>query len=187
MSPDGALIVPIPLAEPVIVDVRGQLGLTEELELPPHISVLYPFAPPPYDESMLDDLSQCFLSIPRFDFALSSVNSFDWRVIYLSPDPEGPFATLTKSVEGMFPEYPAYGGAFASVIPHLTVVEDESRRIMKRAARRLRAAIPIQATASSVLLVGRASAEAPWTTYREFELAESGYGGTSSGASIEPC
>lgn len=174
MAPDGALIVPIASAEPFISGVRSRVGLRDEMELPPHISVLYPFIPPPYSQSIVDDLSRLFLAIQRFDFALSSVNSFDGRVVYLSPDPEEPFAAMTKSVEGMFPDYPAYGGAFASVIPHLTVVEDEPRRIMKRAARELRAVVPIPAAAQSVLLVGRASQDAPWSTYQAFDLAQSG-------------
>jgi len=175
MAGEGALIIPIPSAAKLVAAVRRRVGLEGELELPPHVTVLYPFAPPPYSESMLDDLAQVFLNVQPFRFALNSVNRFDWNVIYLSPAPEEPFSKLTRALEAAFPHYPAYGGAFASVIPHLTVVEDESRRVMRRAARELQAAIPFQAAASSVSLVGRAAGEATWATYRAFELAESGY------------
>lgn len=42
-------------------------------------------------------------------------------MLWLAPEPAAPFAALTAAVHAAFPQYPPFGGAFAEVIPHLTV------------------------------------------------------------------
>ena len=45
------------------------------------------------------------------------------HLVWVEPEPAEPFAALTAAVVDRWPTHPPYGGAHATVIPHLTVVE----------------------------------------------------------------
>jgi hypothetical protein len=57
-----------------------------------------------------------------FDVVFDEVRCFP-GVVYLAPRPVAPFLHLTEAVTARFPGFPPYAGAFAEVIPHLTVAE----------------------------------------------------------------
>ena len=65
-------------------------------------------------------------------------------VLYIAPEPDGPFRELTDALAQAFPEHPPYDGAFAEVVPHLTVAwhhdapVDEIRADVAGASRSLR-------------------------------------------------
>jgi hypothetical protein len=49
-------------------------------------------------------------------------------VLWLAPDDPAPFRELTDRVYAAFPEHPPFAGAFADVVPHLTVGHRRPRR-----------------------------------------------------------
>ncbi len=57
-----------------------------------------------------------------FDLKLGATGRFP-TVLYLAPDPDEPFVRLTEAVCEAYPEYPPYGGAFDTIVPHLTAAE----------------------------------------------------------------
>ena len=139
--PQSALGVTVPEAEPWVKDLRERYDPTAAVGVPAHITVLFPFISP--DLLTDSDLTRtvgtlrCFRP---FEFRLEQVGRFP-ESLYLVPEPDEPFISLTEAIVREFPEYPPYGGKFTEIIPHLTVAnrsaalsgiaETELLRIMK--------------------------------------------------------
>jgi 2'-5' RNA ligase len=125
-----AIIVPVAEAEPATDRWRRRYTPDGADGMPPHVTVLYPFV----DENVLvgDQIRQVDAALgdfQPFDFSLVSLDEFaasDAKpcVLYLTPDPPEPFREMTDALVMAFPDFPPYGGAFARVIPHLTVAND---------------------------------------------------------------
>jgi 2'-5' RNA ligase superfamily len=112
-------------ASALLVPVEG-LGLEPPADngLPPHITVLFPFLPARrVDDAALVDTLGAF---PAFDFALTAIGRFP-GVLYLTPEPAAPFLALTEACVRRWPDHPPYRGAYAEVIPHLTLAEGAER------------------------------------------------------------
>jgi hypothetical protein len=100
-------------------------------------------------------------SFEPFDFDLGRVGRFPQGVLYLAPDQPGPFVELIEAFSREWPQYPPYGGAYDTVIPHLTVwfARLVPQLIWGRdpeppgLADELATALPIRASARSVDLV----------------------------------
>ena len=117
----STLLVPVPAAEPWVKDLRERYDPTAAVGVPAHITVLFPFVPP--DLLTDDDLARAtdtFQRIRFFEFKLEQVGRFP-ESLYLVPEPDEPFISLTEAIVREFPEYPPYGGQFSEIIPHLTV------------------------------------------------------------------
>lgn len=119
--PQSALGVTVPEAEPWVKDLRERYDPTAAVGVPAHITVLFPFVPP----NLLtdDDLARTtdtFQRIRSFEFRLEQVDRFP-ESLYLVPEPDEPFISLTEAIVREFPEYPPYGGKFPKIVPHLTV------------------------------------------------------------------
>lgn len=140
-GPPTALLIPVP---GLPLDAHAAPGL------PPHVTVLYPFVParragPDVAEALRETLAP----FAAFDFALTEVRRFP-GVLYLAPEPAAAFVALTEACVARWPEHPPYGGAFAEVIPHLSLVEgDEPPGLADRAA----AQLPLDARAEEVWLM----------------------------------
>jgi hypothetical protein len=79
-----------------------------------------------------------------FGFALTRVGRFP-GVLYLAPEPAGPFVRLTTECNARWPDFAPYGGAHDQVVPHLTVAEGpEPAGLAEELERRL----PIQTEAT---------------------------------------
>jgi 2'-5' RNA ligase len=116
-----ALIVAVPEAEPHVAALRQAHDSSAPLDVPAHITILYPFAPPEaVDEETLAGL---IASHPAFSFELATVEHFGDAVTYLAPVPAEPFSRLTRTIAARWPEYPPYEGAHEDPTPHLTVGE----------------------------------------------------------------
>jgi hypothetical protein len=138
----SAVVVPVPEAARVVP--AGTLAME------PHVTVLYPFVPAArIDDALVDALREVLGGVPAFDFALAAVDRFP-GVLYLAPEPAAPFVAMTEACAGRWPEHPPYGGAFADVVPHLTLAEGpEPPGLADRAA----AALPIRARAGAAWLM----------------------------------
>jgi 2'-5' RNA ligase len=71
LAQESALLIRVPAAEPAVAPHRSRLDSSAPLGVPAHITVLYPFLPPPdVDADVLASLSRLFASVDRFRFTL---------------------------------------------------------------------------------------------------------------------
>jgi len=171
MQPNqSALIVAVPEAEPVVAVHRQRLDRAASWGVPAHVTVLSPFLPPAeIDERARVAIAQVALAVPAFFMTLSAICWFGRRVVWLAPDPPEPFRLLTAAMTARFPQARPYDGAFADVVPHLTVGHDHPVGVLEAAAAGVEPHLPIHARVSSLRLIAGTSADS-WTTLAEFPL-----------------
>ncbi|MDH4147075.1 MAG: 2'-5' RNA ligase family protein, partial [Acidimicrobiia bacterium] len=145
----STLVVPVPVADPVL----RSIGAARPGALGAHVTVLYPFLPAgsigPDDCSLLADIAA---RIPSFAFRLERTECFDGDVVYLAPDPAAPFVELIAAAAARFPEHPPYGGAFATVVPHVTLAHDLAPEDL---APTVQPMLPIDARADELAVAAR--------------------------------
>ena len=119
--PQSTLLVPVPEAEPWVKNLRERYDPVAAAGVPAHVTVLFPFVSPDLlTDSDLAKTTKTFQRFRPFEFRLEQVGRFP-ESLYLVPDPDEPFISLTEAIVGEFPEYPPYGGKFPKIVPHLTV------------------------------------------------------------------
>ena len=124
-GPASAVIVRVPVP-PGIERLRRRWDRAAGVGVPAHVTVLFPFlAPGDLAPSARQALAAIAADTEPFDVTFASVGRFP-NVVYLMPEPSGPFARLTEAVFARFPDFPPYEGVFEEVIPHLTVAESAS-------------------------------------------------------------
>lgn len=118
------LVIPVPELNPWVRDRTGYYDrsfLSDDPEfVNAHITLLGPWIREP-SAADLAAVAAIADSTPAFDYRLTELAAFPGGVIYLDPDPAHPFARLTAELATAFPAYQPYGGAFRSVVPHLTL------------------------------------------------------------------
>lgn len=123
--------------------------------VPSHVTVLFPWVPPPVpttDLRRLDDLVRRF---EPFEFTLTEVRRFGTEVVYVAPEPSVPFTALTEAVVGIWPNHPPYEGEFDEPIPHLTLVHGGAPEHMAAAGDEVEGLLPIRSRAEELwLMVG---------------------------------
>lgn len=160
---ESAVIVPVPETEPAVGSFRAALDRAAVWGVPAHVTVLYPFLPPEQiGLKELGRLSDVVLAVPRFDVTFRRVEWFGGDVVWLAPEPGEGFSALTAAVCSAFPDYPPYGGAFAEVIPHLTVAAYAEADRMRAAALATAAWLPINASVRAVHLFQGSDAPGAW-------------------------
>jgi hypothetical protein len=151
---ETALLLPVPAAEPAVSRHRARLDEAARNGVPAHITVLYPFlAPAGIGEPLLTSLGRLFAGLAAFEFTLDRVGWFGAEVVWLGPRDPAPFSALTSAVFTAFPSCPPYGGQHAAVIPHLTIGHADGRQALRAAAGAVRPCLPIEATATEVILM----------------------------------
>jgi 2'-5' RNA ligase superfamily len=132
------------------------------------VTVLAPFLDSgqigPAELAALRDL---FARHPAFDAAFPRCARFP-GVLYLTPEPAGPFQALTGAVAARWPQAQPYGGRFPEVVPHLTVAYSEDPDVLDRAEAALADGLPSRARIASAQLL--ASDEGRWTELASFRL-----------------
>ncbi|MGH8346758.1 MAG: 2'-5' RNA ligase family protein [Pseudomonas sp.] len=157
------MIVPVPEAEPAVESFRAELDRAAAWGIPAHVTVLYPFLPPDLiGPQELRRLSEVVRTVQRFDVAFPHVEWFGGDVVWLAPEPGDGFKALTAAVSSAFPDCPPYSGAFAEVIPHLTVAARADPNRMRAAARAVTARLPINAHVQRVHLYQGSAAPGAW-------------------------
>jgi 2'-5' RNA ligase len=138
----SAVVVPVPEA--------GRTVPSWTLAMEPHVTVLYPFVPAQrIDDALVAALRDVLGAVPAFEFALAEVRRFP-GVLYLAPEPAAPFVAMTEACARRWPEHPPYEGAYAGVVPHVTLAEgQEPPGLAERAA----GALPIRARAREAWLM----------------------------------
>jgi hypothetical protein len=106
---------------------------------------------------VLESLPNCFSPFVPFSYSLGVIRRFGSEVLYLAPEPDGPFRDLTAAICKRYPERPPYGGKYADVIPHLTVAQVQNEGDLDPIAEDFtvaaRGMLPITATAVDVALM----------------------------------
>lgn len=174
MPTESALIVPIPEAEFLVSGFRDRFDPSASAGVPAHVTLLYPFKPPSeFHTEVIETLAKLFSSFQRFATSFASAKRFP-GVLYLAPEPDEAFRSMTEEIVRQFPETPPYAGKFSDIIPHLTVADiNDSDRLEAIAAEFEKAAkgrLPIPAAIAEVCLIDNQSGR--WITRQRFNLAE---------------
>jgi 2'-5' RNA ligase len=134
--------------------------------MPPHVTLIFPFADSADLADRLSLLKQVLGAAAPFDVTLAETALFP-RLLYLRPKPHEPFVTMTEALVGVFPEFPPYGGKFEEIVPHVTVAEaDES--VLAGAERELVPKLPVKARVERAWLVE--NTPAGWRRHTAFPL-----------------
>jgi hypothetical protein len=93
--------------------------------------------------------------------------SSGWR-----PNPPDPFRALTAAVHAAFPRYPPFGGAFADVIPHLTIGDhpEGGVGVLRAAEAAVLPVLPIRTQVSHAWLMTGSQAPDSWQLRAAFPL-----------------
>ncbi len=167
---ETALLVPVAAAEPLVRRHRLALDPVAPLGVPAHITVLYPFVrPEAVDQTVYDAITEVLTRFEAFDFSLNAVRRFDNGLLYLAPEPTEPFAAITAALNARWPEHPPYGGAFSSVIPHLSVAMADGQSAGTLESE-LSGGLPVQSRAEAVWLM-EGQPEDRWTIRAVFPLS----------------
>ncbi len=130
--PEFALCVPFPgIVEPV--------GLLNDL--PAHVTILWPA---PGDAI---EIAKALEPFDPFEVTFARLDRFP-GVLWLAPEPAEPFVAMTEAMIARFPDHPPYGGAYSSIIPHLTVAQAQ----LDETAALVEPLLPLASRAESVVL-----------------------------------
>ena len=162
---ETALIVPL-TAGPTVTAIRNWYNDAQADGIPAHITLLSPFLPlDEVDEAVERELTTILSRQPAFRFRLARVRRFP-SAVYLQPEPSDPFVRLTESIVDRWPHRPAYGGAFADVVPHVTLTDgQEPPGLLDALARHL----PIEVMAAEAWLMAP-DRTGSWSVRRRFPL-----------------
>jgi hypothetical protein len=152
MPLESGIILPVPEAEPVVGDLRRRHDPQTRYGVPAHITLLYPFAHPSKVGDHVAGLHELFGSVRAFDFSLVEVRRFT-AAAYLHPEPSAEFTRLTDMLARQFPDFPPYGGAFSTVIPHLTVADHVTADVLDDVDAAVSTHLPIACRATEAWLV----------------------------------
>jgi 2'-5' RNA ligase len=140
----SAVVVPVPDAEPVVSGWRERFDRSATQGMPAHITALYPFLPRTrLTDGILARLREICAVVAVLEVEFRRTSRFP-DVLYLDPEPASELAALTASIAAAWPETPPYGGAFAEVIPHLTVAQGASELELREVEADLLSQLPIR-------------------------------------------
>ncbi|MDQ6784369.1 MAG: 2'-5' RNA ligase family protein [Actinomycetota bacterium] len=164
---DSTLIVSVPGAQDLVTVCNEALGVTSVSEVPPHITILYPFIRPSrMDDGLETHLGDVFAGCRPFAFSLVGLGHFPGAT-WLRPTPASNFAALTDAVVRAFPGNPPYRGRFDATIHHLTVAMREPLPAPVEAT--LQSMLPVAGHAEEVWLMSR-PARGRWEVRERFPL-----------------
>jgi hypothetical protein len=156
-----ALVVPFPDLAPIVDDWRERTCVSKPSNgVPPHVTLLVPC---PGD---VDAVGSALEGFGAFDVAFADFGRFP-GALWLAPEPADPFRRMTAALVDRFPDHQPYGGAFAEVIPHLTVAQAD----LETAAAVLRPQLPHHGRAREALLLEEVRPQR-WRGAHTFPLAD---------------
>jgi len=165
------LIPALDVGQPVW-DLRLKYDPSAAAGVPPHITLMFPFVPPPdLTEPMIDTLEILIGNTTAFQFSLTRVKEFEQGIVFLEPEPANPFIELTTGISRRFGLLP-YGGDFGSEpVPHLTVGILENVSARRQLVKELSGPVPIVVEAEEAwLMVG--SNASRWNVVRQMPFRD---------------
>jgi 2'-5' RNA ligase len=167
----GGIIVPVPEGEAIVRAWRERYDSVAALGVPAHITLLYPFlAADEVDADGRAFLTELFARTPAVRATLARVGRFP-EVVYLAPEPAAWFSDLTEILSRRFGLLP-YGGAYDSVVPHLTVAQHADSAVLDEVTEQVAPRLPIEISVGEVWLMEQ-RAEGHWQHRATFPLAPS--------------
>lgn len=169
----SGLAILVHAAETAIADLRLRYDPSASEGMPAHVTILWPFIQPDaITDQDIAALATCFANHRRFAIELNRLAAFGKDGIYLAPQPAAPLIDLTEAVVANFPDYPPYRGAYATIIPHLTVAMTSPQNfanIHTDCIDALTANLPIHVDVDEVTLFVRRDER--WRTRQTFPLS----------------
>lgn len=166
-APMSALIVEVPEVDRLLGEWRRRLDPSAAQGMPAHVTLLYPFLERDRIEVAAEQtLSQELSTSTPWDFALTELRRFP-GVAYLAPEPAEPFILLTQRLLRLWPKCLPYDGAFAEVVPHVTLAVGPEPDGLAGAVEHH---LPISARVGDVLLMTE-SDDGNWSLRRRFALS----------------
>ena len=173
--PASALIVPVPVAEPLIAPWRTSYDPSANQGVPAHITLLYPFVEPDLiDASVLERIDQIAAVTKPFRFRLNRTERYP-ALLVLPPEPATGFVELRERLLTAWPEIVPYGGRYGDrPPPHVTVAWSELHKPggcpdFAPLEDALAAELPIGGGATEMTLLVRR--EDRWSVLARFALA----------------
>jgi 2'-5' RNA ligase len=123
---ETALVVLVPELEPLVGQWRGSFTHDGGRGMPPHVTLLYPFADDVEVERHLRAADRVFAEATSFEVTFAEVRRWP-EVVYLAPEPAELFVALVERLIRAFPDYRPYRGAHDEIVPPLTVARDDVR------------------------------------------------------------
>lgn len=163
VRPISTLIVPVLDAEPAVASWLGQPSVDFH-GAPLHVTVMFPFLPVRGLAAHEDTMATLAAEIEPFPFTLARVGGFP-GVHYLAPEPADRFVDIIERIMSHWPGYRPYGGAYDTIVPHMTVAFGD-RPPADPAA--LAARLPIETTAKELWLLEQTPHG--WRTRAQFPL-----------------
>ena len=171
---ESALLLRCPAAEGAVAAQRARLDRAAAVGVPAHVTVLYPFRP----AGLLTAaehlrLTRLFAGLPAFSLTGARTAWFASEVVYVELAEEEAVRSLVDAVSTAFPEHPPYGGAFADVVPHLTIGHDHDVATLRAAEDAVSARLPFVQRVDAVELWSGpppASSSGRWRLVRAYPL-----------------
>ena len=136
-----AIVALLPELEPLIGDWRGRYTGDGPRGMPPHVTLIFPFADSAEVDDRLPHLEAVFGAFAPFETALPGTARFP-GLLYLRPEPAEPFVAITEALVEAFPEFLPYGGEFEEIVPHVTVAQGDDE-VLAAAERELARQLPV--------------------------------------------
>lgn len=168
-----ALTVEFPELTPMVRRIRRIVDPPGRPDLPAHITLVYPWVPPPVATADLDRLSAYAAGIAGFEFRLVDVSWFGDEVIWLRPDPDEPFRAIIRDLTGMWPQHPPYRGEHPDPAPHLTIGAGGDVPTMRAMADTVLSLLPLVGHATELTLMEGSEEPEEWRSVATFPLGVS--------------
>lgn len=161
-------MLPVPDAEAAVGTWRKRFDPSASQGMPAHITVLFPFLSiERIGGEGVHTLRRLFAATPALSLRLSQFGSFP-HVLFLRPEPATPLVGLTRRVVERWPQAPPYAGAFAEVVPHLTVAMDVDDAAAVHIRAEIERALPIDTVVSEAWLMAYTGGR--WSPVETFSL-----------------
>lgn len=114
------LVLAVPDLQIAVEAWRAAVLPGSHLDVPPHLSVLYPWVEREPTEEDRGRVQQAVCHLRPFVVTFHQVGTFP-GFVWLRPDPPEAVQAAYQAVAAAFAEFPPYAGEHPEVIPHLTV------------------------------------------------------------------
>ncbi|MEA2687677.1 MAG: hypothetical protein QOD51_284 [Candidatus Eremiobacteraeota bacterium] len=138
----SAIVIPVPDTETLVGNIRREHDPSARRGVPAHITLIVPFFAAPVPPDVIVELTAMFAAAPSFELEFRSVGQFE-TTLFLTPAPAGPIIALIEELVRRWPEHPPYGGIYDTIVPHLTVVDDQDGALCEDVTSQLMPHLPI--------------------------------------------
>jgi 2'-5' RNA ligase len=148
---ETAVVVLLPELETLIGAWRRRHTVDGARGMPPHVTLISPFADSSDVDELLAPLGRALSSFTPFEFELRETARFP-GFLYLRPEPGQAFVAITEALAEAFPGFPPYAGEFADIVPHVTAAQGDDD-VLAAAEQDLRPQLPVRSRVERAWLV----------------------------------